>query len=166
MWGLLVLAIAAAIGIVRGIVTGELGHTGVGWWEVVAQVFLLVAGGGLFAYYFGARRRDRALIAELVGHLEALRAGRAVLVGGRPVTLDTPVRHVRAVVSLVVISFKLPSRLHLDGEPMAGAMALAAATSLLLGWWGIPWGPIWTVQAFVRFARGGERQTVRDLLAR
>jgi len=31
--------------------------------------------------------------------------------------------------------------------------------SLLAGWWGIPWGPIWTVQALVTNFRGGKDVT-------
>ena len=31
--------------------------------------------------------------------------------------------------------------------------------SLLAGWWGIPWGPIWTIQALVTNLRGGKDVT-------
>jgi len=35
----------------------------------------------------------------------------------------------------------------------------------VLGWWGIPWGPIYTVQVLLNNLRGGVKQTVGDLLA-
>ena len=34
-----------------------------------------------------------------------------------------------------------------------------SAISLLLGWWGIPWGPIWTISTMVSNFRGGKDVT-------
>jgi hypothetical protein len=39
------------------------------------------------------------------------------------------------------------SRLRVSGAPILH--------SLLLGWWGIPWGPIWTVTSLWRTLQGG-----------
>lgn len=33
------------------------------------------------------------------------------------------------------------------------------ALTFLLGWWGIPWGPIWTIGAFVTNFGGGKDVT-------
>jgi len=43
-------------------------------------------------------------------------------------------------------------------QPGASRLGLAAVPilhSLLFGWWGIPWGPFWTVQTVWRSLRGG-----------
>jgi len=34
-----------------------------------------------------------------------------------------------------------------------------------LGWWGIPWGPIYTIASLVRNARGGYKLRIGELLA-
>jgi len=34
-----------------------------------------------------------------------------------------------------------------------------SAISLLLGWWGIPWGPIWTISTMVTNFQGGKDVT-------
>lgn len=60
-------------------------------------------------------------------------------------------------ISLLVVTFKRTSRVHLV-RPGANVMKLAApytCITLLLGWWGIPWGPIYSIQSLVVNARGG-----------
>lgn len=39
-----------------------------------------------------------------------------------------------------------------------------ALASLVLGWWGIPWGRVYTLQAAWTNLKGGKRQTVGALL--
>ena len=43
-------------------------------------------------------------------------------------------------------------------------MWLFTAISLLVGWWGIPWGPIYTVQTMVMNLKGGKDVT-REVIA-
>jgi len=69
-------------------------------------------------------------------------------------------------VSIIVLSFKRPSPVYFirPGESTAGKAALFALLSLVCGWWGIPWGPIWTIQSVVVNCRGG-RDITREILA-
>jgi hypothetical protein len=69
-------------------------------------------------------------------------------------------------ISLLVITLKRPSEIHFiragEGSVVKG---LGFSTiSLFLGWWGIPWGPIYTFQSFwVNF--GGGRDVTGAVLA-
>jgi len=60
-------------------------------------------------------------------------------------------------ISIVVLSFKRVSGVHFikAEESAIRKGAIYSAISLLLGWWGIPWGPIWTVSSLVTNCRGG-----------
>ncbi len=60
-------------------------------------------------------------------------------------------------ISVLVVSFKRVSSIHFirAGESAFGKGALFSLCSLVLGWWGIPWGPIWTISTIFRNARGG-----------
>lgn len=56
------------------------------------------------------------------------------------------------VVSLVVITHRSESRYYFeDMEKSKASMAKLFSTlgSLLFGWWGLPWGPIWTIKAVI-----------------
>src|SRR5437588_10947549 len=50
-------------------------------------------------------------------------------------------------VSILVMTFKRGSPVHFvrSGESAVTKGLPYSLISLLLGWWGIPWGPIWTV---------------------
>jgi hypothetical protein len=64
-------------------------------------------------------------------------------------------------VSVVFMTFKRASSIHLvrPGESAAAKSVPSTLCSLLLGWWGIPWGPIWTVATVARNLRGGRDVT-------
>src|SRR5882672_5619198 len=60
-------------------------------------------------------------------------------------------------ISIIVVSFKRGSSIHFirAGESAFGRGVLFSLCSLVLGWWGIPWGPIWTIATVYRNCRGG-----------
>jgi hypothetical protein len=64
-------------------------------------------------------------------------------------------------ISAIAVSFKRSSSVYFvrAGESNVGKMAGYLAISLLLGWWGIPWGPVWTIQFLVVNLRGGKNLT-------
>jgi len=70
-------------------------------------------------------------------------------------------------VSILVLSFKRTSGIYfLKAEDSAtGKGLLFSLISLLFGWWGIPWGPIWTIGSLVTNTRGGVNVTSQVLAA-
>ena len=75
---------------------------------------------------------------------------RQVLAGGRFVVFQY-------CFSVLVMSFKRSSGvIYLPpGEDGAGQAVSNSMISLLAGWWGIPWGPIWTIATVAQNAGGG-----------
>lgn len=72
----------------------------------------------------------------------------------------------QAALSFLIVTFTIPTRPYVVGEDQTFTIAATATTlSLLLGWWGIPWGPIYTVQVVGGNLRGGLRETVAERLA-
>jgi len=68
--------------------------------------------------------------------------------------------------SVLVMSFKRGSDIHFvpAGESAAMKGASFTAISLLAGWWGIPWGPIWTLMTVFKNMGGGTDVT-RQVMA-
>ncbi|MDR1536147.1 MAG: hypothetical protein LBU64_13840 [Planctomycetota bacterium] len=60
-------------------------------------------------------------------------------------------------VSLIVVTFKRASGIHFirSGNSAAKRGLPYSLLTLLLGWWGIPWGPIYTIQTLVKNLGGG-----------
>jgi hypothetical protein len=69
-------------------------------------------------------------------------------------------------VSIVIMSFKRSSGIKAiqPGQSRVRAGLPYSLISLVFGWWGIPWGPFWTLQTMIRNFRGGI--DVTDLFAR
>ena len=70
-------------------------------------------------------------------------------------------------VSILILTFKRPSGIFLirAGESPVGRGLVYSLISILFGWWGIPWGPIYTVQSLARNFGGGLDVTEQVLTA-
>jgi hypothetical protein len=73
-------------------------------------------------------------------------------------------------VSIVIMTFRRPSDVHFvpAGESAVAKGLGYSALSLVLGWWGIPWGPIYTIASLCNNFRGGidvTNEVVADLQA-
>lgn len=70
-------------------------------------------------------------------------------------------------VSMLVITFKRPSDIYFvrPGESVASIGLVFTLISLLLGWWGIPWGPVYTIQTLAVNFRGGTDVTQKVFAA-
>ncbi len=70
-------------------------------------------------------------------------------------------------ISVIVVTFRRSSDFYLvrEGESRVGRGLPWTLLTLVLGWWGIPWGPIYSVQSLVVNLKGGKDVTA-ELLAR
>ena len=69
-------------------------------------------------------------------------------------------------ISLVIMPFKRPTAIYFlrSDERAIGKSYPFILISLLLGWWGIPWGPIYTITSLVTNLGGG-RDVTADVMA-
>ena len=70
-------------------------------------------------------------------------------------------------ISVMVLTFKRSSDIYFlkAGESAAPKAIAFSAISLVCGWWGIPWGPIWTISTIVTNCRGGRNVTAEVVKA-
>ena len=63
--------------------------------------------------------------------------------------------------SIIIMSFRRNSSIYFIRPYESAAIPglKFTALSLLLGWWGIPWGPIYTIQAIYNNSKGGKDVT-------
>jgi len=64
-------------------------------------------------------------------------------------------------ISIAVLTFRRSSDIYLirSGENAIGKGLPFTLISLIAGWWGIPWGPIYTVQSLYYNFQGGRNVT-------
>src|SRR6476619_2885340 len=66
-------------------------------------------------------------------------------------------------ISILILTFKRPSDIHFirPGQSAVSPGIGFTVLSALLGWWGIPWGPIYTVQSIWLNSHGGRDVTAQ-----
>ena len=64
-------------------------------------------------------------------------------------------------ISVIVLTFRRPSDIYFvrQGENALAKGLPFTLLSLVAGWWGIPWGPIYTIQSVYNNSRGGKDVT-------
>lgn len=70
-------------------------------------------------------------------------------------------------ISILVMTFRRGSAIYFirADEGTFGASLKYTLISLFFGWWGIPWGPIYTIGAFITNFKGGKDVTAAVLAA-
>lgn len=70
-------------------------------------------------------------------------------------------------VSILILTFKNPTDIYFirGGESAVGRSLGYSLVSLVAGWWGFPWGPIYTVSSLVTNLGGGKDVTSEVLAA-
>jgi hypothetical protein len=64
-------------------------------------------------------------------------------------------------ISILILTFRRGSDIYFirSGESAVAKGLIYTLISLVLGWWGIPWGPIYTIGAFITNFGGGKDVT-------
>lgn len=119
----------------------------------------------LFGWRFLSHEMDLAIdfVFELEEQLADLLQGDPVEVGGVEITQDSELRRFPTVVSFILASEQDRSRFVVSGQPTWKVRAGCLLTTLVWGWWALPWGPILTLKAVEIILAGGTKESVGDL---
>ena len=119
----------------------------------------------LFGWRFLAHEMELAVqfVVELEGELPDLLEGEPVEVGGVEISDETELRRFPTVVSFILASEQDQSRFVVSGQPTMMIRAGCFLTTVVWGWWALPWGPILTLKALAIILAGGVEQSVEDL---
>lgn len=157
MFLVLMVAILFAGGAIYNLVQGDLENFVVS--GAIAELFYCI-----YAFHKNEKQKGKALNAWLIENQAAIYAGNAMYHGKR-IELETPLTQMQFCLSLIVFSVKIPSRYMLRDEAgIAFYAVLYTVGSWLFGWWGLPWGPIYTIQATCQNLTGGLKKQVQDIL--
>lgn len=63
--------------------------------------------------------------------------------------------------SIIVVTFRRNSCVYFikEGESTFAKGLVFSLISLLAGWWGLPWGPVYTIDSIIRNCSGGKNVT-------
>jgi hypothetical protein len=75
---------------------------------------------------------------------------------GHLITNRTELREFHLAISVVAFSFRIPSRYFIEHKTLPVTAFVYSVVSAFCGWWGIPSGPIYTLQALYLNLLGGK----------
>ncbi len=122
----------------------------------IVVLLALLASGPIMAIGFNKRQdeNNRRLISFILQNYEALAGGATVDYNGTPMTVRSRLTRYRYCYSYIIMTSYRSSGLYLaDGtsndEDAKNAKLTCQLITALSGWWGIPWGIIYSIQFLV-----------------
>ena len=160
MWAMLAVGILFLGGAAYNVFGSEPNFTEAIGGSLIAAILI----GLFFATRFHKRKADE-FETWLLRNAKAIERGGA-LYQEALVTPASVLTRYQIAVSFLIVTFKFQTRIYIVGHDRTTAIAgVCTFISLGLGWWGIPWGPIYTVQVVARNLRGGITQAVSERLS-
>lgn len=126
----------------------------------LAAILIAVA----FVFYRIERYRSMTFLRWLHEQRDALRTGQ-IEYSGHAITRSTEVTQYRVCASMILFTVEFSTAFFFPVRTghRRGAI-LPTVVTCLLGWWGIPFGPFYTIGTVIRNIRGGHRRSVQELL--
>lgn len=119
---------------------------------------------GAFVILKAEERKRREFAKWFSENKENIQGG-SVSFEGKEITSQTQLVQFMVVISLLVVSTRVASRYYVLGQESTTLVSVIySVITLITGWWGIPHGPLWTVQAIYKNLNSGYRITLSDLL--
>jgi hypothetical protein len=127
----------------------------------------VVAAGTAYCLYrqFKWAEENQRFTAWLVASAETIRSNQVVFYRGQRILLDTELVRHHLVFSALILLCRMQTRWIIKGkEPRFWNAFAASLYTLFYGWWGIPFGIIWTPVAVLKNLSGTTRVRVWELL--
>jgi hypothetical protein len=125
----------------------------------IAAVFVVC----VCIFYWIERYRAVAFLQWLHEQRDALRMGR-IEHSGQAISRSTEVIQYRLCISIIVLTVEFDTAFVPMRDGHWRSAVVPTLVTCLLGWWGIPFGPFYTIAAVIHNIRGGQRRSVQELL--
>lgn len=130
-------------------------------WTIII-LLVLVAWIGAFILNTRENKRSKRFSQFLALNAEALMNGSSLEFEGDTYRLSTTLVQYQFAVSVISMSMTRGTSLR-PSKDKAWLLTVCTLISALGGWWGIPWGPYYTVVSFINNAKAKE-VTVQQLI--
>lgn len=133
--------------------------------EAMVGVAISILAIGIYSVLKIEERKNRKFIEWLYKNYNEVLKGNATY-NGIKIMSDTELKRYQFCLSFLFISFKKKSKYYISDYHFTKCIGFAhSMLTCVLGWWGLPWGPIYTVQVILNNIKGGEKITVHELLS-
>lgn len=129
---------------------------------VIIVLLVLAAWIGAFILNTREKKRSDRFSKFLAENAEALMNGSSLEFEGDTYRYDTALVQYQFAVSLISVSMTRGTSLRPKKDKVK-MLLLCTFISLFGGWWGIPWGPYYTIVSFINNGKAKE-VTIRELI--
>ncbi len=135
--------------------------------ENAAPQFLIIGLAilALTLYLQLGEKKARNFYNFIISKSAELKTGQECKFEGKIINKDTELRRYYWAMSYVFISFKGKTRFYIEKKSSLIKSLMFSFLTFISGWWGIPFGPIWTIEAIIKNFKGGDSFTVDNLLS-
>lgn len=110
------------------------------------------------------KNKSEEFILWVFENMESIKRGTAMY-KGKQITMETEVVQFQTCISILLLTTKSPSRFFISGQNnVLFASFVFTIVTLIVGWWGIPWGPIYTIQTVIKNLMGGHRKIIGEMV--
>lgn len=119
----------------------------------------------MFLFFQKEKKKSREFLQWIESNQEQIRGRGLIHDNGYIIDKSTELVQYFACVSLLVLTIKIPSRFYIKKSLSSNiAMLIYTLSTVLLGWWGLPKGPIYTIYVIFKNITGGNKVKVSKLI--
>ena len=135
----------------------------VGFFSLIISVIMI--GAPLFITI--ERRKSNSFLKGLTKNNPAIRSGNHLRYEDMQISPATEVVQFEICLSWIIVSHIFYSSPLIKGQHgVLRTRLICLLLTLCLGWWGLPWGPVWTLKVLRTNILGGEKLTMAEFIRR
>lgn len=124
------------------------------------SIFLLC----IYIFFRRENKKNDEFLQWIGENQERINSSGIEYASGQVIDRYTELARYYACLSFVIFTIKLPSRYYIKGTASSNiALIIYTLITILLGWWGLPRGPIYTIQVIFKNVAGSYNVEVNKL---
>lgn len=133
--------------------------------DVIADAVIAVILLGIYIFFRREKKENNKFLQWIDENQERINSSGLEIGNGQVIDRYTELTMYYACISFIIFTVKLPSRYYIKGTVSSNiAKIVYTLITFLLGWWGLPWGPIYTVQIIYKNISGNYNVEVNRLM--
>lgn len=154
---LLIFSVLFMLGVIHNLIIGDMYNAIVG---IFVSIFLFV----VYMFFKNEKKQSEKFLKWLMENKNEIYTGTAEY-KGYSIDEETGITQFQFCLSFVAFSIKVPSRYFISEDMTAIPINIIyTLCTLIFGWWGLPWGPIYTIQVVFKNIFGGTKMTIKDII--
>ena len=154
-----IFALLFAAGAILNVINGV-------WDEAIAGICISAVLGSVGYFQYQQEKKANEFLIWLSQNKVLIESGEELDYGDKRISMNSEVTQFQFCISMLIVTFKFTTKYVFGGDFSRPVYAFVATMfSLVFGWWGIPFGPIYTIQSVYKNLMGGYQSRIEDIFS-